>query len=202
VTLVADPRNPHSAEDRKFKQQVDMRLYEDIERLGYVGDQLVAVRDGAKKRADAASAANKKKLEAFAASADKLRGTFVASGDGYIGGDEQLREHLGNLYGNVIGFEGKPSPAQLARMENLEAEIAEVEARFASFASKDVAAINQLLSSAKQEELKVATQEEWKSKEQGAAAGSSLELEDEQVQELRRMFPWLATFATDLLDAF
>jgi photosystem II stability/assembly factor-like uncharacterized protein len=200
VTLVADARNPHSAEDRKFKQQVDMRLYEDIERLGYVGDQLVALRDGAKKRAAAASAANKKKLETFADAADTLRKSFVATGDGYISGDEKLREHLGNLYGNVVGFEGRPSPAQIARMEILEAEIGEVEAKFAAFVAKDVAATNKLLAGAKQEELEVATKEEWKSKEQGASGGGALE--GAQAIELQRMFPWLATSARDLLDAF
>jgi hypothetical protein len=203
VTLVADPKNPHSASDRKFKQQVDMRLYDDIERLGYVGDQLVALRDGAKKRAESASAANKKKLEAFGEAADALRGSFVATGEGYLSGDEKLREHLGTLYGNVIGFEGKPGPAQISRMEILEGEVAQVEVKFAAFVAKEVAAANKLLASAKQEELKVATKEEWKAKEQGgASAGGNVELEDEQVEELRRAFPWLATFGRDLLDAF
>ncbi len=204
VTLVADARNPHSADDRKFKQQVDMRLYDDIERLGYVGDQLVALRDGAKKRAEVATAANKKKLEAFADAADTLRKSFVATGDGYISGDEKLREHLGNLYGNVVTYEGRPSPAQIARMEILESGIDEVETKFAAFAAKDVTATNKLLASAKQDELKVVSKEEWKSKEQGGS-GSSVTLNDEQmdqVHELQQMFPWLATFASGLLDAF
>jgi hypothetical protein len=102
-----------------------MRLYEDIERLGYVGDQLVALRDGAKKGADSSPAAIKKRLETFADAADKLRSSFVVTGDGYIGGDEKLREHLGTLYGNVVSYEGRPSPAQLGRMEILEAQISD-----------------------------------------------------------------------------
>lgn len=202
ITLVADARNPHSPEDRKFKQQVDMRLYDDIERLGYVGDQLVALRDAAKKRAEAASAANKKKLEAFAEASDRLRGSFVAGGDGYIGGEEKLREHLGTLYGNVVTYEGRPSPAQIERMENLEAEITEVEKRFDAFVKADVAAINKLLAGAKQEELKVATKEEWKSKEQGAGGGAAVELTAKQSKKLVERYPWLAHFAADTLSAF
>ena len=126
----------------------------------------------------------------------------MATGDGYISGDEKLREHLGNLYGNVVSFEGRPSPAQIARLEILEAEIGEVEAKFAAFVAKEVAATNKLLAAAKQDALKVATKEEWKSQEQGGGAGGAVELEDEEVGELNEMFPWLATFASDVLDAF
>jgi photosystem II stability/assembly factor-like uncharacterized protein len=193
VTLGADPRNPHSAEDRKFKQQIDMRLYDDIERLGYVGDQLVALRDGARKRAAGAADSSRKKLESFAAAADKLRNSFVATGDGYIGGDEKLREHLGNLYGNVVSYEGRPSPAQLARMENLEAEIAEVEGKFAAFLAQELAAANRLLAGAKLEPLEVASKEEWKSQEQGAGGGGPA-LSAEEVEELLDRAPWLGAF--------
>jgi photosystem II stability/assembly factor-like uncharacterized protein len=201
VTLVPDPRNPHSAEDRKLKQQTDMRLYDDIERLGYVGDQLVALRDAAKQRAETAKAADKKKLEAFAKATDELRNTFVATGDGYIGGDEKLREHLGSLYGNVVNFEGRPSPAQMARLENLESELASVEKRFADFVAKDVAAVNKALAAAKAEPLAVQTREEWKAKDQGAGSGSSVVLDPKEAKKLLQRMPWLATFAGDLFAA-
>ena len=190
ITLAADPRNPHSAEDRKLKQQTDMRLYEDIERLGYVGDQLVALRDGARKRAETASAGDKKRLEAFADAADKQRGVFSATGEGFISGDEKLREHLGSLYGNVVNYEGRPSPAQFARLEILEAQIGDVERAFQAFVAKDVVAINKLLASGKQEELKIATREEWRAKEQGGAGGP-VTLEEGDVADLLRVFPWL-----------
>jgi photosystem II stability/assembly factor-like uncharacterized protein len=192
VTLVADPRNPHSAEDRTLKQRTDMRLYDDIERLGYVGDQLAALAAGARKQAVKAPAALGKKLTAFADAADKQRGAFVAAGDGYIGGDEKLREHLGNLYGNVVNYEGRPGPAQISRLEILEGQIGDVEKTFAGFVGKDVAAINSALTGAKLEALEVASKDEWKAKEQGAA-GTSVTLEEESVERLLAVYPWLAS---------
>jgi len=201
VTLVPDPRNPHSVEDRELKQRTDMRLYDDIERLGYVGDQLVALRDAAKQRAAAARPADKKRLEAFAESTDEFRNSFVATGDGYIGGDEKLREHLGNLYGNVVAFEGRPSPAQLDRLANLEEELAAVEKRFADFVAKDVAAINKLLAAAKAEPLAVATREQWKAKDQAGGGSSAVVLDAKESKRLLERFPWLATFAGELFAA-
>jgi hypothetical protein len=200
VTLVADPRNPHSAADRTLKQQTDMRLYDDIERLGYVGDQLAALAAGARKQADKAPAALGKKLTAFADAADKQRGAFVAAGDGYIGGDEKLREHLGNLYGNVVNYEGRPGPAQLSRLDILEGQIVDVEKTFAGFVGKDVAAINSALTGAKLDALKVASKDEWKAKEQGAA-GTSVALDDlseESVERLLALYPWLPSVPQQL----
>jgi photosystem II stability/assembly factor-like uncharacterized protein len=201
VTLVPDPRNPHSAEDRKLKQQTDMRLYDDIERLGYVGDQLVALRDGAKKHAETAPAGAKKTLQAFADAADKLRNAFVASGDGYIGGDEKLREFLGTLYGNVVNYEGSPSPSQIARLEILEGQIADVEKSFQAFLAKDVAAINKTLAAAKLEPLKVATKEEWKAKDSSGATGGPVERDEEQLTELLELYPWLASLGRGFFGA-
>jgi photosystem II stability/assembly factor-like uncharacterized protein len=200
ITLVPDPRNPHSAEDRQLKQRTDMRLYDDIERLGYVGDQLVALRDAAKKRADGAPAAAKKRLTAFAESTDAFRNSFVQTGDGYVGGDEKLRERLGDLYGNIVRYEGRPGPAQLARLEILEAELAEVERKFDAFVAKDVAAINKVLASAKLEPLAVESREAWKAKEQGGSSGAAT-VTGKQAKKLLELFPWLRTFASDLFAA-
>ena len=200
VTLVPDPRNPHSEEDRRLKQRTDMRLYADIERLGYVGDQLVALRDAAKKRAEGASASVKKRLDAFAESTDTLRNSFVQTGDGYIGGDEKLREHFGNLYGNVVNFEGRPGPAQLARLDNLEAELVAVEKKFDAFVAKDVGAVNKALAGARLEPLAVESREAWKAKDEGASSGS-VNVTGKQAKKLLEMLPWLRTFASDLFAA-
>ncbi len=90
------------------------------------------------------------------------------------------------------------APAQFARLEILEGQINDVEKRFAAFVQKDLAAANKLLAAAKAEELKVATREEWKAKDQ-SGGGSSVVLEDEQVQELRKLYPWLEDLGRNLL---
>ena len=91
----------------------------------------------------------------------------------------------------MVSYEGRPSPAQITRMENLESEIGDVEKKFADFVAKDVAAANALLSKAKLDTLKVATKEEWKNKDQAPAAGGTTRLDEEQVEELARTAPWI-----------
>jgi len=189
IELVADPLNPHSAEDRKLKQATELALYHDIERLAYVGDGLVKVRDGAKAAAEKASKSLAKKLSQIADDADSFRESFVATGDGYIGGDEKLREHFGNLYGGVLNFEGRPSPNQLDRQKSLESQLADVEKRFAEFRDKRVAAINAELKRAKLDEISVPSLEEWKSKDEAEGSGGALEVDEETAEALAKLAP-------------
>jgi len=197
VTLVADPRNPHSAEDRKLKSDTELRLYADIERLAYVGDGLVAVRDTAKARKEKASGRLAAQLGQLADDADSLRESFVAADVSYFGGDDKLREFLGNLYGGVLNFEGRPSPSQLERAKNLEADLAAVEKRFQEFQAKSVAPVNASLAKAKLDAIEVSTFEAWKAKDEaGAGKGGGAALEPEQVEELQARLPWLTTVAS------
>ena len=67
----------------------------------------------------------------FTAALDDQRGALVSmkQGEG-ISADEKLREELGMLYGNVNGFEGRPTASQLDRMAVLAKQLDEAVARF------------------------------------------------------------------------
>jgi photosystem II stability/assembly factor-like uncharacterized protein len=165
VELVADPRNPHSPEDRSLKQKTEMELYREIERLAFVGDSLVAIRDGAEGRAGDAKGGLRKRLDSLAESAEEFRTSFSATGDGYIGGDEKLREKLGTLYGNVLGFEGRPSTTQLERMVQLVAQVDEVQTRFDGFVQGDLTEVNSRLERAGVDPIALPALEEWEKKD-------------------------------------
>ncbi len=191
VVLVADPRNPHPAEERRLKQTTEMRLYDDLERLAYVGDSLVGVRDAARDRAGKAGHSLARKLGLLADAAESLRVSFVATGDGLLSGDIKLREKLGSLYGNVLGFEGRPSPSQLDRLGILESELTSVESRFHDFTGRDLAAANRELAAARLEAIEVASREQWKAGD-SAGGGGQVELDAETVEALAAERPALA----------
>ena len=59
-----------------------------------------------------------------------MRKKIVATKEGgMITGEERLRENLADLYGNVIGYEGRPSQTQVERADALARELADVVAR-------------------------------------------------------------------------
>ena len=125
-------------------------------RMSDLVDRINAVREGADARAAAASPALKTALVALTAKADALRKEIVATKEGgAITGEERLREHLDSLYGAINGYEGKPSVYQMTYLKVLEDQLADLNARFGTLASGDVAKVNADLVKAGQKPIHV-----------------------------------------------
>ncbi|MEL7313165.1 MAG: glycosyl hydrolase, partial [Pseudomonadota bacterium] len=125
VKLVADPRTPHSRKDRMAQQTLALDLYNMINDLSFLSDNLIQVRDQAQAKTDGADEALADALDTYAESLETLRTSLSSSKGGMITGEEQLRERLGTLYGNVTSYDGRPSETQFDRRKTLGAELDE-----------------------------------------------------------------------------
>ena len=114
VTLVPDPREKHTAEDRALQQSTVRELYAMLETLTYVADAVVDARTQTDARLAKLGKDDPlaKKLGALSGKLDQLHKSLVATREGRITGEEQLREKLGVLYGAVNGYDGRPSESQ------------------------------------------------------------------------------------------
>jgi hypothetical protein len=157
VTLVSDPRSKATAEDRKLQRETVWKLYGLLEQLTATVDQMIALRDQARARAATLTKGDvlRKRLEALADEMEKQRTALVATkqAEGGISGEEKLREELGSLYGNVNGYEGRPTQSQLDRMAVLGAELEAAGRKLDAHAEKELTAIAPLLRKAKLEPL-------------------------------------------------
>ncbi len=148
IRLVPDPRSKATAADRQLQRETLDRLFGLVERSTYLIEAITSVRDQAAARAEKLPAADalRKRLEAYSAAMEKQRTSLVATSKGEgISGDERLREELGTLYGNVNGFDGRPTRSQIDRMGALASELDAATAAFDAAAGKDLAALNQAL---------------------------------------------------------
>ena len=69
----------------------------------------------------------RKQLQSLLPECDALRSKIVATKEGgMITGEERIRELLGQLYGAVTGYDGKPTDYQVARTESLGHELQDV----------------------------------------------------------------------------
>ncbi len=164
VTVVADPTSKHTDADRAAQLAAAGTLYGMVERLAYLVDALSNLRDQAKTAAGALPQkdAIRKRVQALADDMEAQRASLVASqrGEG-VSGEEKLREELGLLYGNVNGYEGRPTQSQLDRMGVLEKELSAAIAKFAGAATKEATALNAQLTAKKIPPLKVLSEAEW-----------------------------------------
>jgi hypothetical protein len=168
--VVADPRSTHSPGDRKAQFDLAMKLYGLLGDMTYAVEKINALRLALDDRAGKLPAGDpvRKQLEAASARVDDLRKKIVATKEGgMITGEERLRENLSDLYGNVVGYEGRPSQTQVQRSDAIARELADVVAELDAWLAKELPGLNAALAGKSLETLKLLTRDEWESKYAG-----------------------------------
>ena len=145
--------------------------------LTYLVDSLIAVRDQANARVEELDGKGSLagRLEEFADGAEELRGSIVSTADtGWISGDEKLREKLGNLFGGVVNYDGRPTQSQLDRTQVLAGQLESAQSSFSSLtASRDLTQLNSQLEGKSLEPITVISREEWDAEQEKKGGGAS-----------------------------
>ncbi len=177
LNVVIDPRATYGLEDRKAEFALSMKVYHELEHMTYGVEAIEGVRNAAHTRAAKLPEKDplRKQLQQLASDCDTLRGKIVATKEGgMITGEERIREHLGQLYGAITGYDGKPTDYQVARTESLGHELQDVIDDFQKLTEKDLPAINSGLKKKKMEAIKVLAEADWeKHKEETSAAANA-----------------------------
>jgi photosystem II stability/assembly factor-like uncharacterized protein len=127
LNVVLDPRAKFSVADRRAQFELVNRLGALLNHMSWAVDAIVAARESA-------AAAQ---LPQVAASIDEIRTKIVATKEGgAITGEERLREYLAGLYGDVNGYEGRPTDSQVARADALARELEDVIREFQGVVAK------------------------------------------------------------------
>ncbi len=165
LNVVLDPRLNHSLADRRAQFDLANKLAGLLNHMSWAVDAIIGVRDGAAMRAQrlAANDPLRGQLTALAAAVDKIRTRIVATKEGgAITGEERLREFLGGLYGDVNGYDGRPTDSQVARTEALARELEDVIREFNTLASQQLTTINTGLQQKKLPPLNVVSEAQWR----------------------------------------
>jgi photosystem II stability/assembly factor-like uncharacterized protein len=148
VNVVLDPRSPFSVADRKAQFAATMKVHGMFGRMSDLVARIQAVRAGAGATAGKLPENDplRTQLTALADKADTIRKQIVATKEGgAITGEERLREHMDQLYGALMSYEGKPADTLVAYTGALERELGDVEGDFAKLREGDLAAANAAL---------------------------------------------------------
>jgi hypothetical protein len=167
VKLVPDPRTKSTAADRELQHKTVTQLYDMLAQLTYIVDATSELREQAKQRAGAASDDKlKDQLNGLAQKLEEFRSSLVAVKEGgMITGEKRLREDLGELYGAVNGYSGRPTQSQVESTAVLLKKLDEAGAQFQSIAASRIPALNTALQGKNLEPLKVTSREDWDKKQ-------------------------------------
>ncbi len=189
LTVAIDPRAKYSLEERKAEFDLSMKVYKLLEHMTYGVTAIEGVRDAANARGAKLSEKDplRKELQKLAADCDGLRSKIVATKEGgMVTGEERIREHIGQLYGAVTGYDGKPTDYQVARNESLGHELQDVIDDFQKLTQKDLPGINAGLKKKKLEAIVVLEEEKWQKgrAESAAATGAGMRAQEKQFREI------------------
>ncbi|MBI3554451.1 MAG: sialidase [Elusimicrobia bacterium] len=165
LKVVMDPRAKYTVEDRKAQFALVEKLASMLNHMSWAVDAVVALRDQAKVLSAKLGPGDEleKPLAGLAADLDAIRAKIVATKEGgMITGEERLREFLANLYGDVNGYDGRPTASQTARAAALGRELDDVVREFASLSGKTLGLLNEKLAARKLGALKALSESDWK----------------------------------------
>jgi photosystem II stability/assembly factor-like uncharacterized protein len=186
IELVPDPRSPHSAEDRRLQQTTALELYDTLGDMTYLIDSLNDLREQATGRAEELEGKGKlpDQLDGFGESLETLRGSLVAThtGQGFTA-EEKLRERLGDLYGSVNGYDGRPTESQLERKTVLEGELGKARADLEALLAAKLQPLNRALGRKDLEPIEPMGREAWEAEKEGTAGAGVT------ARELHRRLP-------------
>jgi len=167
VKLVPDPRTKSTAADRELQHKTVTELYDMLAQLTYIVDATSELREQAKQRAGvAADDKLKAQLNGLAQRLEEFRSSLVSVKEGgMITGEKKLREHLGELYGGVNGYSGRPTQSQIESTTVLQKKLDEAGKQFQSIATSQVPPLNAALQGKNLEPLQVTSREDWDKKQ-------------------------------------
>jgi len=180
LKVALDPRATYTVEDRKQQFELAMRLYRMLGHMSYAVAAISGVTNDAQVRAAKLPEKDplRARLQQLAQQVDALRSKIVATKEGgAVTGEERIREYVGDLYGDVNQYEGRPADYQLARAESLSRDLEDVITDFHKLTNHDLQDINAALKKKKTEPISVPAEADWqKQHEQSASAsGSAME---------------------------
>jgi photosystem II stability/assembly factor-like uncharacterized protein len=175
LKVVLDPRAKYTVEDRKAQFDLALKLDKMLGHMSYAASAIEGVHSaaGARSAKLAEKDSLRARLQQLATDLESLRSRIVATKEGgAITGEERIREHLGNLYGSVNGYEGRPTDYQAARTESLGRELEDVIADFRKLTDKELPGINAALTKKKLAAISVMAEADWEKQQDEASAKS------------------------------
>lgn len=164
LTLVADPNSIHSDSERAAQHKAAMKLYNMNEDLAFHIDRINAMDEGLKAaiKDQVISEDLASQLDAFSNKVEETKTALViTTGDNYVGAAEpQLREKIASLYGEVAGYQGKPTNAQMENLKLLSGQLTEAMDKFSGI-EKSFEKLNSALGSLEIAPIKLLSKEEF-----------------------------------------
>ncbi len=125
LVISDSPDWKHSEADRKLQRETLMKAYNLLEELAAVDQKILDAATVLKTREATSKGSALKKVRTQIAACEQMREQISATqaGEGGITGQVRLRENIGEIYGAVLGYPGRPADLQIRALENYAGQV-------------------------------------------------------------------------------
>ena len=147
LTVGLDRRAKFNEADRKAQYDAAMRVHALFGDESALMGRIMSLRGQVMQRATGVQDQTlQQELKQFGDKIDSIRKKIVATTEGgAITGEERIREHTDQLYGALLSYEGKPGEYQLAYIDTLKKELADVANEFDQLLTNELPKVNEQL---------------------------------------------------------
>jgi photosystem II stability/assembly factor-like uncharacterized protein len=147
LTVGLDRRAKFNEADRKEQYAAAMRVHALFGDESALMGRIMSLRGQVMQRAAGPQDQTlQPELKQFADKIDSIRKKIVATTEGgAITGEERIREHTDQLYGALLSYEGKPGEYQVAYIDTLKKELADVANEFDQLLTNELPKVNEQL---------------------------------------------------------
>src|SRR6266540_2667840 len=156
LTVGLDRRAKFSEADRKAQFDAAMKVHALFGDESALLERIVALRKALAESSKSLPEGDplRKNVSDFDGKVDGVRKKIVATTEGgAITGEERLREHTDQLYGEILSYEGKPGGYQIAYIDALKRELADVTKQFEQLLAQDLPGLNESLKAKGQQQI-------------------------------------------------
>jgi hypothetical protein len=151
-----DRRAKFTEADRKAQFEGAMKVHALFGEESALMDRILFLRASLAKSAAALAEGDalRKSITDFDGKIDNVRKKIVATKEGgAVTGEERLREHTDQLYGAILSYEGKPGDYQIAYIDALKRELADVTKEFEQLLATELTILNESLKAKGQQSI-------------------------------------------------
>ena len=140
LVLNDSPDWKHSEADRKLQRETLLKAYNLLETLAATDQKILDARDALKVKEATAKGSGLKKIKTLIAACDDMHEKISATqaGEGGITGQVRLRENIGEIYGAVGGYAGKPTDLQIKALDNYAKQVRDFGTRIDNLLATDI----------------------------------------------------------------
>ena len=162
-TLMHDPDSKHSEADRQLQYTTLMKSYTMLEDLAFLDKQVTDMMNASEKLLQGKlSKGLKKQLENLRKKTSDIHSNLVnTSSEGMYSEEIMLREKIGEIYGGVVSYLGRPTNSQIDNLDLLEKELKGYQQEVESLKKTELVQVNQALAKAGLNEIRLTTREEF-----------------------------------------